>query len=208
MKLLQSSFFRALCCIIIGGLMINNTTQTSQWIVITIGSLFFVSGVISCAGYYASKHKNTSVELFDANGNKINSTASSFPIVGIGSMVLGGLLALMPQTFIKGLNYVIAIILIIGSINQFINLSNATKIAKIGVFFWIIPCITLLIGLATIIKPTLFSDLLVLIISWALLVYGVSEAINAFHLYRIKKSYTSYKEVKDTTDSADKEAQE
>lgn len=208
MKLLQSSFFRALCCIIIGGLMINNTTQTSQWIVITIGSLFFVSGVISCASYYASKHKNTSVELFDANGNKINNTASSFPIVGIGSMVLGGLLALMPQTFITGLNYVIAIILIIGSINQFINLSNATKIAKIGVFFWIIPCITLLIGLATIIKPTLFSDLLVLIISWALLVYGVSEAINAFHIYRIKKSYTSYKEVKDTTDSADKEAQE
>ena len=123
-------------------------------------------------------------------------------------MVLGGLLALMPQTFIKGLNYVIAIILIIGSINQFINLSNAKKIAKIGAFFWIIPCITLLIGLATIIKPTLFSDLLVLIISWALLVYGVSEAINAFHIYRIKKSYTSYKEVKDTTDSADKEAQE
>lgn len=208
MKLLQSSFFRALCCIIIGGLMINNTTQTSQWIVTTIGCLFFVSGVISYAGYYASKNKNTSVELFDANGNKINSTASSFPIVGIGSMVLGGLLALMPQTFIKGLNYVIAIILIIGSINQFINLSNVKKIAKIGAFFWIIPCITLLIGLATIIKPTLFSDLLVLIISWALLVYGVSEAINAFHIYRIKKSYTSYKEVKDTTDSADKEAQE
>ena len=208
MKLLQSSFFRALCCIIIGGLMINNTTQTSQWIVTTIGCLFFVSGVISCASYYASKKKNTSVELFDANGNKINSSVSSFPVVGIGSMVLGGLLALMPQTFIKGLNYVIAIILIIGSINQFINLSNAKKIAKIGAFFWIIPCITLLIGLATIIKPTLFSDLLVLIISWALLVYGVSEAINAFHIYRIKKSYTSYKEVKDTTDSADKEAQE
>ena len=112
MKLLQSSFFRALCCIIIGGLMINNTTQTSQWIVTTIGCLFFVSGVISCASYYASKKKNTSVELFDANGNKINSSVSSFPVVGIGSMVLGGLLALMPQTFIKGLNYVIAIILI------------------------------------------------------------------------------------------------
>ncbi len=208
MKLLQSSFFRALCCIVIGGLMINNTTQTSQWIVITIGCLFFVSGVISCASYYASKKKDTSIELFDANGNKIKNTASPFPVVGIGSIVLGALLALMPQTFIKGLNYVIAIILIIGSINQFINLSNAKKIAKIGAFFWIIPCITLLIGLATILKPTLFSDLLVLIISWALLVYGVSEAINAFHIYRIKKSYTSYKEVKDTTNSTDKEVQE
>ena len=46
MRIVQSSFFRALCAVIIGALLIKYREQTVTWMTIVIGVMFFLSGVV------------------------------------------------------------------------------------------------------------------------------------------------------------------
>ncbi len=114
MKVLQSSFFRAVCAVIVGVLLIKYSDDTVRWITILIGVLFFLSGVISCAAYFGAKRHADDVQVFDANGNQVAGSRPVFPIVGLGSVILGIILALMPSTFVTGLMYIFAAILILG----------------------------------------------------------------------------------------------
>ena len=66
-------------------------------------------------------------------------TKPTFPIVGVGSAILGLLLALTPNVFATALMYIIGGILILGAINQFMNLLSARSFGKIGFGYWISP---------------------------------------------------------------------
>ncbi|HEY9550995.1 MAG TPA: DUF308 domain-containing protein, partial [Prevotella sp.] len=65
MKIIQSSLFRALIAIIVGALLIKYREQTVTWITISIGVLFFLSGIISCASYYSAKRQTADTFVFD-----------------------------------------------------------------------------------------------------------------------------------------------
>ena len=133
MKVVHSSFFRALCAIIVGALLIQYREQTVTWITIAIGVLFFLSGVISIATYFSAKRNASKVGIvYDANGKQISGLVPSFPIVGIGSLILGLILALMPNTFINSLMFILSVILIMGALTQFTNLATARKMGGVG----------------------------------------------------------------------------
>lgn len=97
MKILQSSVFRAICAIIIGILLINNPDSTMKGITIAIGLLFLVSGAISCAAYLNAKSHASDADIYDAQGRLIVTGKPTFPIVGIGSVLLGLILAIAPR---------------------------------------------------------------------------------------------------------------
>lgn len=192
MKILQSSIFRAIISIIVGVLLIKYRDETVTWITIAIGVLFFLSGVISLATFYgAKKHyeKLSNVTVTDAEGNMITGEKPNFPIVGLGSLILGVILALMPNTFVTGLMYILAAILILGAINQFVNLATATKFAHVGFFFWIMPSLILLVGLIAVIHPSTIASAPLFVIGWCMLLYGVVECINALKIHACKKSF-------------------
>lgn len=188
MKVFQSSIFRALCAIIVGALLVKYREETVTWITIAIGVIFFVSGVISCIAYFSAKRSSSDVDIYDAQGNKITHTAPAFPIVGVGSIILGVILALMPATFVNGLMYVLAAILILGALNQFFNLASAMKYAHIGIAWWIFPVIIFLIGLLAIVKPSTMAAAPLFIIGWCMMVYGVVDLINAIKIHQCRKA--------------------
>lgn len=125
MKVLQSSVFRAICAIIIGILLINNPDNTVKGITIAIGLLFLVSGAISCAVYLNSRTHASDTEIYDAQGRLIVTGKPTFPIVGIGSVLLGLILTIVPGLFVRSLMYFLGAIIILGAINQFMVLVNA-----------------------------------------------------------------------------------
>lgn len=186
MRILQSSIFRALCAIIVGILLVKNPDNTVKGITIAIGILFFLSGAISCVVYFSSRLKNNNVEIYDADGRLISGSKPTFPIVGLGSALLGLTLAVMPETFVTFLMYVLGAIIILGALNQFLNLANASKAFRIPWAFWVCPSLTLLVGLFVVIKPMETAGLPMLIIGWCLVFYGVTECINAIKIHRSK----------------------
>ena len=189
MKVFQSSIFRALCAIIVGALLIKYREETVTWLTIAIGVLFLISGLISCMAYFSAKRADDSVQVFDANGTPLTPARPAFPIVGIGSVVLGALLALAPNMFINGLMYILAAILILGALNQFFNLASATKYASIGLLWWIFPTVILLVGLIAVIKPALIASAPLFVIGWCMMVYGAIDLVNAIKVYRCRKAY-------------------
>ena len=190
MKVIHSSIFRAVCAIIVGVLLIQYREQTVTWITVAIGVLFFLSGVISLASYWAAKRNAEKMQgqiLSDSTGKPIMGMMPKFPLVSVGSLILGLLLALMPQVFIAWLMFILAFILILGALTQFVNLASAAKMGRVGILFWLFPSALLLLGLLAIIKPSAIASAPLFIIGWGMLIYGVVELLNAFKVSNNKR---------------------
>ena len=187
MKILQSSVFRAICAIAVGAMLIKNPDSTVKGITIAIGILFLVSGVISCVAYFNARLHSAENEVYDADGKLLVGGRPMFPIVGLGSVILGFVLALMPGAFVTSLMYVLGGIILLGALNQFMVLMQARKFATLPLWFWVCPTLVLLTGLFVMIKPMESASLPLLIIGWCLLFYGVTECINAFKIHQYRK---------------------
>ena len=187
MKILQSSVFRAICAIAVGAMLIKNPDSTLKGITIAIGILFLVSGVISCVAYFNARLHSAENEVYDADGKLLVGGRPMFPIVGLGSVILGFVLALMPGAFVTSLMYVLGGIILLGALNQFMVLIQARKFATLPLWFWVCPTLVLLTGLFVMIKPMESASLPLLIIGWCLLFYGVTECINAFKIHQYRK---------------------
>ena len=188
MKIFQSSIFRAICAIAIGILLIKYPDNTVTWITVAIGILFLLSGLISLIVYVNARRHVSEYKITDAEGRVVAGEQPTFPIVGVGSLILGALLALTPNVFITALMYIIGGILILGAINQYMNLVNGRRYGKIGFGYWVFPSLILLTGLYVIIKPMTPVNVAMLILGWCSLLYGVTELVNSikFHSNRRK----------------------
>ena len=195
MKILQSSVFRAICAIAVGIMLIKYPDNTVTWITIAIGVLFLLSGIISMVTYYHALKNVSEYTITDAEGNVVSGQKPTFPIVGVGSAILGLILALTPNVFVKALMYIIGAVLILGAINQFMNLLNARKYGKIGFGYWIFPSIILLVGLFVIIKPLAPAAMAMLVLGWCSLLYGVTELINALKIHNEKRKFAKVQEI-------------
>lgn len=189
MKTVQKSFIRSLCAIIIGVLLIRYREETVTWLTILIGVLFFLSGLISCITYFIDKKHQDETVVLDADGRQISGFRPTFPIVGLGSMVLGAILALMPTVFMTGLVYILAAILILGAINQFVILATINRILRVGVIFWLLPCFVLAIGVIAIVAPRWIASAPLFVLGWTLVLYGVIECIDAFKVMSVNRKY-------------------
>ena len=176
MKVFQSSVVRALCAIIVGALIVKYRELTVTWITIAIGVLFFLSGVFSCVAYFIARGKSSDVQVFDANGRQITRLRPTFPIVGLGSLILG-------------LMYILAAMLILGAVTQMVNLVAASRMARIGFYYWIMPALTLFIGIVAIVSPSSIASAPLFVIGWAMIVYGIVELTNAIKLHRLRRAF-------------------
>ena len=183
MKILQSSFFRALTAIAIGVLLIKYPDNTVTGIVITIGVLFALSGLISVLTYVIARRHESEYVIYDAQGRQIAGQAPMFPIVGIGSILLGTILAVMPGTFINALMYVIGAILILGAINQYLAIISVRRFGVSSLWFWLCPTLILLFGAFIIIKPMAPLSTAMFFLGWLTLFYGIVEALNSMLFY-------------------------
>ena len=187
MKLLQSSFFRAICSIVIGILLLKYPDNSVTWLTMAIGILFLLSGIIAMISYWTARRHAGEYTITDAEGNVISGSQPSFPIVGIGSVILGLTLLLSPDMFVRWLMYILGAMIILGSINQLIVLIAARRFGSIGAFFWIAPIVLLIVGILIFVKPMESAVLPLIILGWCMLVYGVTEVINSLMVYGLRK---------------------
>ena len=195
MKILQSSVFRAICAIAIGIMLIKYPDNTVTWITVAIGVLFLLSGIISLVVYYNALKHVSEYTITDADGNIVAGQKPTFPIVGVGSAILGLLLAITPTVFITALMYIIGGVLILGAVNQFMNLLNARRFGSVGFGYWIFPSLILLTGLYVIIKPLAPAQMAMLVLGWCTLLYGVTELINALKIHNEKRKFVKSQEI-------------
>lgn len=174
------------------------------WMTITVGILFLLSGLVSCIAYYFEKEKvakkTAKAEQQEAQQEEEENLKSpSFPIAGVGSIALGIILAVMPNTFITWVVYILAALLILGAVNQFMNLARSRQYARVPVYMWLFPTVILAIAILLISKPIETAQLPLLVLGWAFMYYGVLEFILIIRMYLVRKSYEKAEDAKVVT---------
>ena len=105
----------------------------------------------------------------------------------VGSMILGLVLAVTPGVFIHGLMYILGAIMVLGGIQQLMNLVAARRLGSVPFGFWVAPSLILITGLFVVLKPMESAELPLLILGWCCLLYGVTELINAIKIHSIRR---------------------
>ena len=203
MKVLQISAIRAIIVLVTGFLLVRYREETMTWMTITVGILFLLSGLVSCIAYYFEKEKvakkTAKTEQQEGQEEEENLKSPSFPIAGVGSIALGIILAVMPNTFITWVVYILAALLILGAVNQFMNLARSRQYARVPVYMWLFPTVILAIAILLISKPIETAQLPLLVLGWAFMYYGVLEFILIIRMYLVRKSYEKAEEAKIVT---------
>lgn len=195
MKVLQISAVRAIIVLVTGFLLVKYREDTMTWMTITVGVLFLISGLVACMVYYFEKEKvakkTAKATLQEAQQEEEDLKSPSFPIAGVGSIVLGIILAVMPNTFTTWMVYILSALLILGAVNQFMNLARSRQYARVPVYMWIFPTISMVVAILLISRPietdALFFTLKV--IGWAFMYYGVLEFVLIIRMYLVRKAY-------------------
>ena len=203
MKVLQISAIRAIIVLVTGFLLVRYREETMTWMTITVGILFLLSGLVSCIAYYFEKEKvakkTATSEQQEGQEEEENLKSPSFPIAGVGSIALGIILAVMPNTFITWVVYILAALLILGAVNQFMNLARSRQYARVPVYMWLFPTVILATAILLISKPIETAQLPLLVLGWAFMYYGVLEFILIIRMYLVRKSYEKAEDAKVVT---------
>ena len=195
MKVLQISAVRAIIVLVTGFLLVKYREDTMTWMTITVGVLFLISGLVACMLYYFEKEKvakkTAKAALQEGQQEEEDLKSPSFPIAGVGSIVLGIILAVMPNTFTTWMVYILSALLILGAVNQFMNLARSRQYARVPVYMWVFPTVSMVVAILLISRPietdALFFTLKV--IGWAFMYYGVLEFVLIIRMYLLRKAY-------------------
>ena len=159
---------RAICALVIGLVLVMFPDQAGDYFVITIGVIFLVPSFVSIIGYFAQ-----STEM-----------RSRFPIEGVGSLLFGLWLIIMPGFFADLLTFVLGFILVMGGVQQIASLSAARRWMPVPGGFYVVPVLILLAGLVALFNPTGVRSTAFIIIGISSLVYAASELLNWFKFTR------------------------
>lgn len=174
MKGISYSFLRTVCALVIGMVLVLMPDQAGDYLVITVGIIFMVPSLVSLIGYMAQKVENR----------------GRFPLEGVGSLLFGLWLVIMPGFFADLLTYVLGFILLLGGLHQLVSLSMARRWMPVHAGFYVLPTLILLSGLAALFNPTGVRSTAFVIIGVTALFYAVSELLNWFKFMRRRPDRT------------------
>ena len=182
--------------ILAGILVVKYREDMVTWMTIGLGAIFFMAGVISCISYYIQrKHVQKirekiadGISLMDANGNVVEQSMPTFPIVGIGSLVLGIVLASMPETFLNWLTYIFAAIILLVSVYQIADLIVANRYGRVGWAYWVMPIIMLLAAVVALVNPESISSSPLFFLGWAMIISGGVMIVNVLKIYTVRRA--------------------
>lgn len=168
MKGISNSFLRTICALIIGLILVMFPNEAGDYLVITVGVVFMIPSLLSIIGYFAMNAEER----------------RRLPIEGIGSLLFGLWLVIMPGFFADLLTFVLGFVLVLGGVQQISSLSVARRWMPVHAGFYVVPVLILLAGLVALVNPTGVRSTAFIVIGVTSLVYAVSELVNWFAFTR------------------------
>ena len=160
MKTMNYSLIRILFALVIGLVLVLWPNTAASYIVITVGVAFLIPGVISLFGYFGRKKSEDGV-------------SPRFPIEGVGSLLFGLWLIVMPEFFADVLMFLLGFILIMGGVQQIASLSMARRWTPVPGAFYLVPALILIAGIVALFNPTGARNTAFIIIGISSLVYSL-----------------------------------
>ena len=193
MKLLQISIIRAIAAIVVGVLLLKYDEAVLKGLTIAIGILFLIAGIVSMVEWINLRRKKADFRVMDdgeGGKSKGDNSQPMFPIVGLGSVLLGLILSLTQTTdFLLWTMYLLGGVLILGGLNLMMNLLSARKLEPVDGLLWIVPVLIVLAALFAMIKGLVPAKTTTTILGITSLVYAFAEMGYSLLFSRIRKRY-------------------
>ncbi len=193
MKLLQISIIRAIAAIVVGVLLLKYDEAVLKGLTIAIGILFLIAGIVSLVEWINLRRKKADFRVMDdgeGGKSKGDNSQPMFPIVGLGSVLLGLILSLTQTTdFLLWTMYLLGGVLILGGLNLMMNLLSARKLEPVDGLLWIVPVLIVLAALFAMIKGLVPAKTTTTILGITSLVYAFAEMGYSLLFSRIRKRY-------------------
>ena len=190
--MLTRYIFRALCALIVGFLLVSNPTEMTVLLVQIIGGLFIISGVLAFIGYFNTRRQLRQVSRLAAEQGEVLDEGAPllpmFPVVGLGSVLLGVMLLVWPVQFVSILMYVLGGLLVLIGAVQIISLVRFRDVAPAPWSAFILPLAIIGAGIFVLLKPMQTASIPFTILGIAYIAYGVSEFFFGIRRYRIRKA--------------------
>lgn len=162
MKVMNYSIVRCICAILVGVLLVAWSDAAAIYLVIAVGAMFLIPGLYAIINYlWKGRTQNM-----------------PFPLVSIGSGILGLWLMVMPVFFVSILMYVLGAILMFAGISQIVSLASAHKRTQVPMGYYVVPILLLVAGFIVLLNPFAVASVPFLILGVSCIVYGVSELVN------------------------------
>lgn len=156
------SIVRCICAILVGVLLVAWSDAAAIYLVIAVGAMFLIPGLYAIINYlWKGRTQNM-----------------PFPLVSIGSGILGLWLMVMPAFFVSILMYVLGAILMFAGISQIVSLASAHKWTQVPMGYYVVPILLLVAGFIVLLNPFAVASVPFLILGVSCIVYGVSELVN------------------------------
>jgi uncharacterized membrane protein HdeD (DUF308 family) len=155
---------------IIGLILVLFPNEAGDYFVITIGIVFLVPALISIITYYSQRADER----------------IPFPLSGIGSLLFGLWLVIMPTFFADFLTFIFGFIIVIEGVQQIASLIAARHWMSVKKRYYVVPMLVAISGLITIINPMGVRSTAFIIIGITNLIYAISELIHWFVFIRCR----------------------
>ena len=139
--------------------------MVADYLVFAIGLLFLIPGAISIIFYFVNKKRNAAMGL-------------PIQLSGLGSLLFGLLLMLVPSFFANMIVFVLGMAIAMGGLFQIIQLYYAKEWVKVSVLAYVVPVLLFILGIYSIFNPSDAKEKTFLIIGIGVLVYAVSGLLN------------------------------
>ena len=162
MKSINYAIIRSLCALVIGVLLVAWPMTAVSYLVIAIGALFLVPGLYGISAFFINRRSG-------------EERRGPFPILALGSALLGLWLMVMPGFFVEILMYVLGALLVLGGLSQLISFASARAYANVPMFVFVIPSLILVAGLVVLFNPFEVAAIPFMVLGISAIVYSLTD---------------------------------
>lgn len=167
--------FMAILAIIVGIILVIYPTTALTLVIVAIGALLLLSAIASIVDYYKLKKHNLH-------------PSSSMIINGVMSTIVGVILIVSPLFFVNFLLTLLSILLLLGSIGQFITLAyGRSKGAVIPIYMFIVPVLLLILSIVMLTAPQESAVTITSMFGFGIIIYSAMELISLYVIKKIEK---------------------
>lgn len=176
MKSLSYAAMSSVCALVIGILLVIWPEAAIIYLVITVGVLFLLPGLMGLFSYAFSRRRNAEVQR-------------TFPIIALGSTLLGFWLMIMPEFFVNILMYLLGVLLVLGSLSQLINFISVRQVVKVPVFLYLISVLILAAGIVILFNPFTAATVPFIILGVSSIIYALNDLVRLLFYYHKRNKY-------------------
>lgn len=176
MKFISSYIFRALCSLLIGLLLLVNAQQMPALMIRLIGLLFLLPGAFGVMVYLYGRFSSQAI------------VRPSFPLMSIGSIMLGAYLEAYPDVFVTYLVFFMGFLLLLAGVNQLLSMVVNRTVSPFSWLLMFLPLVLIGIGAYCLTHTNEAAGTLFKILGATCVYYGLSDmflALRTKHYLRI-----------------------